>query len=149
MTFPRVVTFVDEKVEQVKVYGVKFSEIAEVREHIDETDDAPSPVKAALRTLDGFAGTKRNESRKLETPKDDQAGWNVAQELIWFTTEEAQQYARSRSAALQNARKSPPNVEGVFGFARCMAENRAFIVRQGNGATGHGVRWVRAGPAGL
>ena len=27
MTFPRVVTFVDEKVEQVKVYDVKFSEL--------------------------------------------------------------------------------------------------------------------------
>ena len=27
MTFPRVVTFVDEKVEQVKVYDIKFSDI--------------------------------------------------------------------------------------------------------------------------
>ena len=136
MTFPRVVTFVDEKVEQVKVYGVKFSEIAKVHEHIDETDDAPAPLKAALLTLDGFAGNKRNESRKLETPKDDQPGWNVARELTWFTTEEAQQYARSRSAALQNARNSPPNIEGVFGLARCMAENRAIIVRQGQGDKG-------------
>ena len=33
-------------------------------------------------------------------------------------------------------RKSPPNIEGVFGFARCMAESRAFITRQGQGEKG-------------
>jgi hypothetical protein len=66
-------------------------------------------------------------------------GWSVARELVWFTTDEAGQYARSRSAALQNStRKSLPNIEGVFGFARCMAQNRAFIVRHGNGERGAG-----------
>jgi hypothetical protein len=132
MTFPRVVTFVDEKVEQVKVYGVKFSDIVQVLEHTEGTDDSPVPLKDALRALDSFAGKKRAEDRKLETPRDDPIGWSVARELVWFTTDEARQYARSRSAALQNARKSPPNIEGVFGLARCMAENRAFIARQGN-----------------
>ena len=136
MSFPRVVTFVDEKVEQVKVYDVKFSDIAKVREHIDETNDSTASLKDTLLSLDSFAGKKRNETRKLETPKDDPTGWSVAHELIWFTTEEARQYARSRSAALQNARMSPPNIEGVFGFARCMAENKAFITRQGRGEKG-------------
>lgn len=136
MSFPRVVTFVDEKVEQVKVYDIKFSDIAKVREYVEETDDGPAPLKDALRTLDSFAGKKRNETRRLETPKDDEAGWSVARELDWFTTEEARQFARSRSAALQNTRKSPPNIEGVFGFARCMAENRGFIARQGQGERG-------------
>jgi hypothetical protein len=89
MTFTRAVTFVDEKVEQVKVYDVKFSEIAKVREHVDETDDAPEALKVALRRLDAFADKKRNESRKLETPKDDPIGWNAASELVWFTTDEA------------------------------------------------------------
>jgi hypothetical protein len=132
MTFPRVVTFVDEKVEQVKVYDVKFSDIVSVLEHIEGADDSPVPLKGALRTLDSFAGKKRAEDRKLETPKDDPIGWSVARELVRFTTDEARQYARSRSAALQNSRKSSPNLEGVFGLARCMAENRAFIARQGN-----------------
>ena len=136
MSFPRVVTFVDEKVEQVKVYDVRFSDIAKVREHVGETDVGTAPLKGALRSLDGFAAKKRNETCKLETPKDDATGWSVARELIWFTTDEARQNARSRSAALQNARKSPPNIEGVFGFARCMAENRAFIARQGQGERG-------------
>ncbi len=44
MAFPRVVTFVDEKVEQVKVYDVRFSDIAKVREHIDATDDGLARV---------------------------------------------------------------------------------------------------------
>ena len=136
MSFPRVVTFVDEKVEQVKVYDVRFSDIAKVHEYVEETGDGPAPLKDALRTLDSFAGKKRNETRKLETPKDDPNGWSVARELFWFTTEEARQFARSRSAALQNTRKSPPNIEGVFGFARCMAENRGFIARQGQGERG-------------
>ena len=35
MSFPRVVTFVDEKVEQIKVYDARFSDIAKVREHIE------------------------------------------------------------------------------------------------------------------
>jgi hypothetical protein len=139
MAFPRVVTFVDEKVEQVKVYDVKFSDIVQVLEHIEGTDDSPAPLKEALRTLDSFAGKKRNENRKLETPKDDPVGWSVARDLVWFTTDEAGQFARSRSAALQNStRKSKPNIEGVFGFARCMAQNRAFIVRHGNGEKGAG-----------
>ena len=132
MAFPRVVTFVDEKVEQVKVYDIKFSDIVSVLEHIEGTDDSPVPLKEALRKLDSFAGKKRNENRKLETSKDDPIGWSVARELVWFTTDEARQYARSRSAALQNARNSSPNIEGVFGFARCLAENRSFIARQGN-----------------
>jgi hypothetical protein len=136
MSFPRVVTFVDEKVEQVKVYDIKFSDIAKVREYVEETDVGTAPLKDALRTLDSFAGKKRNETRKLETPNDDESGWSVAHELIWFTTEEARQYARSRGAALQNARMFPPHIEGVFGFARCMAENRAFIARQGRGEKG-------------
>ena len=136
ITFPRVVTFVDEKVEQVKVYDIRFSDIVKVREHIEGTDDSPVPLKDALRSLDSFAGKKRSETRKLETPKDDQGCWSVSRELIWFTTDEARQYARSRSAALQNARKSPPNIEGVFGFARCMAQDMAFIARQGKGEKG-------------
>src|SRR5262249_6296330 len=135
MSFPRVVTFVDEKIEQIKVYDIRFSDIAKVREHVEETDVCATPLKA-LWGLDCFAGKKRNETRKLETPKDDATGWSAAHEFIWFTTEEARQYARSRSAALQNARKSPPNIDGVFGFARCMAENRAFIVRRGQGEKG-------------
>jgi hypothetical protein len=136
MSFPRVATFVDEKVEQIKVYDVRFSDIVKVREHVEETEDGAAPLKEALRTLDSFAAKKRNETRKLETPKDDAANWSVARELISFTTEEARHYVRSRSAALQNARRSPPNIEGVFGFARCMAENRAFIARQGQGERG-------------
>jgi hypothetical protein len=59
MSFPRAVTFVDEKVEQVKVYDVKFSDIVQVLEHIEGTDDSPVTLKDALRTLDSFAGKKR------------------------------------------------------------------------------------------
>ena len=73
--FPRVVTFIDEKVEQVRVYDIKFSDIIKVREHIDDADDTTERLKDALRTLDRFAGTKRSETRKLETPKDDATGW--------------------------------------------------------------------------
>jgi hypothetical protein len=82
MTFPRVVTFVDEKVEQIKVYDVKFSDIVQVLEHIEGTDDSPVALKDALCTLDSFAGKKRVESRKLETPKDHPIGWSVARELF-------------------------------------------------------------------
>ena len=95
MAFPRVVTFVDEKVEQVKVYNVKFSDIVQVLEHIEGTDDSPVSLKDALRTLDSFAGKKRSENRKLETPRDDPIGWSCARELVWFTTDEAKQYACS------------------------------------------------------
>src|SRR6516164_5436072 len=58
MSFPRVVTFVDEKVEQIKVYDVRFSDIVKVREHVEETEDGTAPLKDALRTLDSFAGKK-------------------------------------------------------------------------------------------
>jgi hypothetical protein len=147
MSFSRVVTFVDEKVEQIKVHDVKFSDIVRVREYTDDAGDSTPSLKDALHTLDKFAAKKRAETRKLETPKDDASDWSIARELTWFITEEAGQYARSRSAALQHTRKSPPNIDGVFGFARCMAQNRAFIARQGQGDKG--TVFVGTGAAGL
>lgn len=135
MSFPRVVTFIDEKVEQVKVYAIKFSDIVKVHEHLMQTEDGTAPLRDALKALDNFAAKKRTETRRLETPRDDAASWAVARQLTWFSTEEARQFARSLSAALQHSRMSPP-IESVFGFARCMAENRAFIARQGRGEKG-------------
>jgi hypothetical protein len=72
MSFPRVVTFVDEKVEQVKVYDIKFSDIVSVLEHIEGTDDSPVPLK------ESHAGQLRGKEAKREPQAGDakrRSGW--------------------------------------------------------------------------
>jgi hypothetical protein len=84
-----------------------------------------------METLFGFVTSKWRGPRSLETPSHDPEGWNAAQSLQWFTTENASHYMRSRGAKHQAL---PFGM--VFGFGRSMAEGRAFIARKNQGALG-------------
>jgi hypothetical protein len=131
MTLPRVGTFIDEKVNEIETHDVLLSDICKVCEFIQKDDHGQDPLTFAAATLLKFATTKLHGPRSLETPSYDPEGWEAAQSLQWFTTENASHYMRSRGAkhtALPFGR--------VFGFARCMAEGRAFIARKNEGALG-------------
>jgi hypothetical protein len=137
--FPRVVTFIDEKVSEIELHDLLLSQVVKVVEHVQDDDHAPTELRDGLSVLQVFVQSKQLGDRNLETPAHDGEAWKAADQLRWFTMEEAGQYARTHSAALRNtrrARATPKDMEAVFGFARCMAEGRAFISRRNHGKQG-------------
>jgi hypothetical protein len=139
MTFPRVVTFIDEKVGEIEPYDLLLSQVVKVVEHVQDDDNAPRELRDGLAVLQGFVQNKLLGDRNLETPVHDGQSWKAAEQLQWFTAEEACQYARTQSAALRNTRRAkatPKDVGAVFGFARCMAKGRAFVSRRNHGHQG-------------
>lgn len=139
MTFPRVVTFIDEKVTEIEPYDLLLSQVVKVAEHVQDDDHAPTELRENLAVLQAFVHSKQLGERNLETPAHDGDTWQAAEQLRWFTSEEAGQYARTHSAALRNTRRAkatPKDIEAVFGFARCMAEEKAFISRRNHGKQG-------------
>jgi hypothetical protein len=135
LELPRMVTFVDEKFSEVDVYDVRASWIESVLEHIQDDDNAPEGLRRCLSRLVSFVQSKKLGDRNLETPAADRKGWKVADELQWFRTGDAGQYARSRQSWLRSrgADREAEEVEKVFGFARCMAMNAAFVARENKG----------------
>ena len=106
VAFPRVVTFIDEKVNEIEPYDVVLSQVIKVVEHVQDDDHAPRELREGLAVLQSFVQTKQLADRNLETPAHDGPAWKVAEQLRWFTGEEAGQYARTHSAALRNTRRS-------------------------------------------
>lgn len=91
MAFPRVVTFVDEKVEQVKVYEVKFLDIVQVLEHIEGTDDSPASLKSEIGQLRRQEANPRPANwRRRKTTRTAGA---LHANSSGKTTDEVQQYA--------------------------------------------------------
>jgi hypothetical protein len=131
ITLPRVVTFIDEKVNEIETYDAFLSDVSKVCEFIQRDDHGDEALAFAAGTLLKFATTKQHGPRSLETPSHDPEGWEAAQSLQWFTTENASHYMRSRGA-----RNPKLPFETAFGSARCMAEGRAFIARKNEGALG-------------
>jgi hypothetical protein len=106
---------------------VQLSSAEAVREAIQQQGD--DTVAWRMEALVKFMMSKVFEGGSLEKPSDDQERWNTAQELAWFTTQDARAYETKNRDRMSEIQK-------VFGFARCMAEDYAFIARQGKGAPG-------------
>jgi hypothetical protein len=132
----RALTIVDEQMQDVAIYEVQLSSAEAVREAIQQQGD--ETVASRLERLSRFMARKvfvpkampdASRSKSLEKPNDDGRAWKAAQELAWFTTEEARAYATKN-------RDRVPDIQNVFGFARCMVEDYAFIARQGSTALG-------------
>jgi hypothetical protein len=51
MTFPRVVTFIDEKVNEIEPYDLVLSQVAKVVEHVQDDDHAPCELRDGLAVL--------------------------------------------------------------------------------------------------
>jgi hypothetical protein len=132
----RAITMVDEQMQDVAIYEVQLSSAEAVREAVQQQGD--ETVASRLERLSRFMARKvfvpkavpeASRGKSLEKPVDDGRVWKTAQELAWFTTEEARAYATKN-------RDRVPDIENVFGFARCMVEDYAFIARQGSTAFG-------------
>jgi hypothetical protein len=125
----RAFTVVDEQMEDVPNYDVVLWEAERVWDKIkrqgnSEKDKAYAHALALIK----FMRAKASKPGKgLEKPADDEEAWKVAEQLQWFTTNEAIRYARAQQDRI-------PEIVKVFGFARSMAQGCAFIARSYNGA---------------
>src|SRR5262245_59783154 len=68
-------------------------------------------------------------SKDLEKPTDDAEAWSVSNDLWWFRTQLATQYAKHNEGKI-------PAITHVFGFARSVAEGYAFVARSHGGKGG-------------
>src|SRR5262249_26121678 len=129
ITLPRVVTFVDEKVNEVDIYDVELTQVSNVCRFVQDNDHGLTILKNAADALLKFCINREFGDRTLERLDHDDEIWTSAgRDLQWFTTEAAGQFMRSSAVK----RPTLP-IEEVFGFARCLVENRAFIARVLNG----------------
>jgi hypothetical protein len=127
---PRVLTFIDEKINEVETYSVSHGDIARVDDHLKRNEQFSDDLDAATYELVKFiAGKLRGPD--LETPLQDPAGWRIAERLSWFATQEAARHQRS-----QGARWRMLAFDEVFGFGRALTEGRAFIARYNEGKRG-------------
>jgi hypothetical protein len=128
---PRALTIFDEQTKEVEVYEIVFSDAVKVMEAGERNRQWAPILKLRMQPLLDFMWKKMTEDAgaPLETPNNNPLGWEVARHLDWFTTETAEQFVRGNTREIVQ-------LEKVFGFARQMANNCAFIVRRGGGENG-------------
>jgi hypothetical protein len=114
----RALTVVDEQMEDVIVHDTSFADAAAALKW--SQDQQHTAVTPHLYRLAEFMLPKTTTGAQIEKPKDDKSSWRVAEDLRWFATDEAAYYAQRNSASL-------PRIEAVFGFARAMVRDYAFI----------------------
>jgi hypothetical protein len=130
VTFPRVVTFIDERANEIAVYDADPMALEGVLKFVQRDRQAPRELLDGLLELVQFTNSKRGRREQgIETPADDTAAWQAAIEATSYVrSDEAAKYARSATA-----RRPALDFDAVFGFANAMPEDRAFIARGNNG----------------
>ncbi len=142
LTLPRVLTFIDEKVEEIQTFDTTMKIVEEVCEFVQRHEEWNEALLFAVKELQGFVMQKRYDDLAWETPANDPEGWGAAQRTRWFTTDEAGRYMR-----FQGTNGADDRFKNVFGFGRSLAEGRAFIQRRNGGNRGtHFVGYERAVP---
>jgi hypothetical protein len=142
LTLPRVVTFIDEKVEEIQTFDATKKTVEHVCEFIQRQEDQNEAMLYQLRQFHEFVMQKRYGTHDWETPAHDPQGWSVAERVQWFTTDQAGRYMRA-----QGAKGSDESFKNVFGLARSLAERRMFVQRRNGGEQGtHYVGYERAVP---
>ena len=129
LRFPRAVTFIDERVNEIAVHDLDPLGIEGVLKHVQHDSYAPREVLDSMLALVQFTHSKRFGDLDIETPADDKEGWAEAADAIgYLRSEDAARYSRSASA--QNPRL---DFDAVSGFANAMADDQAFIARHNKG----------------
>jgi hypothetical protein len=129
LTFPRVVTFIDERVNEIAVHDLDPWSIEGVLKHVQQDTYAPRELLDSLLALVQFTHSKRFGDLDIETSAHNREQWETATAAIGFLrSEDAARYWRSASA--QNPRV---DFDAVFGFATAMADDQAFISRHNKG----------------
>jgi hypothetical protein len=120
----RSLTVVDEQMQDVIVHDISLVEAAAVLRWTQQQQH--TEITPHLDRLVKFMAPKATLGARIEKPKDDETSWTVAEELDWFATEEAAWYARDN-------RQNIPVIDDVFGFAKAMVQDYAFIASGGRG----------------
>ena len=115
----RALTLVDEQMDDVTVFETSLAQTAKVIELLRE--QKADELIPHLGLLLQFMTPKTVRGGRLEKPKDDPTSWGVVKELAWFDTPEASWFAQSYKHAV-------PGLDAIFGFARAMVHDYAFMV---------------------
>ncbi len=113
----RTVTVVDERIKEVAIYDVSPAAVSRVWETVN--DDGGDTAKAALDVLNQFVASRVCNRAAIDRLEDDEARV-VIEGLRWFNTRGAERYVRDHK-----------DTAAVFGFARSLADNYAFIAGEG------------------
>jgi hypothetical protein len=125
---PRALTVIDEQSEDVKIFDVLHAGASAVLQAIQQDEKMSDVLAPYMQTLLRFMTDKIIGQGSLEKPSDDPSSWNnVASKVEWFTSTLARDYERDHKGDIEG-------LEAVFGFARALASNRAFIARYGGDA---------------
>jgi hypothetical protein len=129
LRFPRVLTFIDERVNEIAVYDVDPLSLETVLKFIQQDHLGSPELLLSVIALWQFTSQKRLGKHSIETSAHDKAAWQgVVDATQYLRSEDAARYARSAAA-----REPAVGFDAVFGFANAMAEDRAFIARQNKG----------------
>jgi hypothetical protein len=120
----RSLTVVDEQMQDVIVHDIWLADAAAVLKWTQEQKH--TSITPCLKLLVDFMAPKATLGSRIEKPKDDGTSWKVVEELDWFATEEAAWYAADN-------RQNIPVIDAVFGFAKAMVQDYAFIASGGRG----------------
>jgi hypothetical protein len=111
----RTITVVDERIKEVAIYDATPTAVSKVWEIVNS--DGSERARAALDALNKFVAARVCERLPLDRLADVD---RTEEHLQWFKSEEARRYARDHDVA------------AVFGFAKSLADNYAFISGEGN-----------------
>jgi hypothetical protein len=124
---PRVLTIIDEQSDDVTIYDVTLKAATAVLEAVQQDEQKGRAVAPHIHTLVKFMTPKADGGSSLEKPSDDPTGWSIADDLYWFVTRDAAEYAKEYEARA-------PGLRAVVGFAKALASGYAFIARYGSDA---------------
>jgi hypothetical protein len=114
---------IDEMVKEVTQYTIDTEAIARAVALVSKETDTNSAARnalTALNTLHTFIVARTQERVPIDT-LGDQAAKKVVERIAWFTSTEAERYLEGHKDQL----------EKVFGFARCLSKDWAFITTDG------------------
>jgi hypothetical protein len=123
---PRALTVIDERLEEVKVYDIAYSDAERVRELVMASEEHAGIVGPHMVDLVEFMHARSFKGPSIERPTDNHDAWaTTSDKLQWFGAVEASDFVRAHSG--------DPAIVAVFGFAKALATGYAFIARNSGG----------------
>jgi hypothetical protein len=122
---PRDLIVIDEMVKEIQQYAIDLQAVEDAKARVEADPSAPPHAIAGLIGLERFLQDRIGASvlfRPAMDRLDDDAALVLRQQLAWFTTREAQDFA---------ARSKHKSVGPVFGYAACLHRGWAYTTTYG------------------
>jgi hypothetical protein len=127
---PRALTMIDERPKGVDFYDIDLADAHTVRKHIQQTQADAELVGPHIDALVSFMDDRGIvvNAAGLEKPTTAPEAWaDIVTKVQWFASAQAMEYLASHRSETVNQ---------VFGFARALANDYAFITRYRGGQQG-------------